>query len=304
MSSTTSGKGATQPCNLCESNHWKVVFEAGVAQEGRIVRCLQCELLYVHPRKRIELKDYRDRGGGDDAGWELSPSSLERQKSQLRDYRATLNDVAQHAPGGKVVEIGCSSGTLLAELQSRGMQCMGLEPNGHAARYGRETYGLDIRTHILSEANIEKDSFDAALLLHVIEHLENPLEVLCQIRTLLKPGGLFVLETPRYDTWSFKLFGRRERNVVDNWHLYFFTKKTLSALLEKAGFIIEKTSSPGRTVNPSRLFIVLGKSLRLSSIEALGQWLAKRKLNELLSFPLNLGDILRITAKVPASHAQ
>ncbi|MDP6849645.1 MAG: class I SAM-dependent methyltransferase [Planctomycetota bacterium] len=302
--SATSSSEASQPCNLCGANRWDVLFEAGVAQEGRIVRCCDCDLLYVHPRKRIELEDYRERGEGDDAGWELSPSSLERQNSQIRDYRTALSDVVQHAPGGKVLEIGCCSGTLLGELKTRGMDCMGLEPNGHAARYGRETFELDIRTQILSEANLESESFDVVLLLHVVEHLEDPLEVLSKIRKLLKPGGMFIIETPRYDTWSFKLLGRRERNIVDNWHLYFFTKKTLVALLVKAGFSVEKMCTPGRTVNPSRLLIVLGKSLRLKPIEALGQWLAKRKLNEWLSFPINLGDILRVTAKAPSSRAQ
>jgi len=134
---------------------------------------------------------------------------------------------------------------------------------------------------------LPQHSFDVVLLLHVVEHLKDPLEVLCQIQKLLKPGGLFIIATPRYDTWSFKLFGRRERNVVDNWHLFFFTKKPLPKLLEKAGFQVKKITTPGRTVNPSRLLVVLGKSLRLSFIESLGQWLTQRKLNEWLSFPVN-----------------
>lgn len=283
-------------CNLCHSDDVEIVFEQGVAQEGRVVRCRKCNLMYVNPRKRVELHDYRERGEGEQAGWEVSPSGLERQRNQVRDYRHALNAAVQHAPGGQVLEVGCCTGTLLNELQERGMHCIGVEPNSFAARFGRETFGLTIHVATLDELDLDESSFDVVLLLHVIEHLTDPISVLRNIRRILRPGGLLIVETPRYDTLSFRLFGRRERNIVDNWHLYFYTTNTLLKSLEEAGFEICEKRVPSRTVTPSRAIGTIGKAFRLHWVESIGQWMAKRHLNSLCAIPLNMRDILRFYA--------
>jgi len=286
----------SQSCNLCHSDDVEIVFQSGVAQEGRIVRCRKCELMFVDPRRRVELQDYRDRGEGEQAGWEVSPSGLERQRNQIRDYRHALNAAVEHAPGGKALEVGCCTGTLLNELKERGMDCLGVEPNSFAARYGRENFCLDIRVATLDEVDLEENSFDVVLLLHVIEHLTDPIAVLRAIRRVLKPGGLLIIETPRYDTLSFRLFGRRERNIVDNWHLYFYTTNTLRKSLEEAGFTVTEKRVPSRTVTPSRAIGTVGKAFRMRWVENVAQWMAKGRVNSWLAMPLNMRDILRFHA--------
>lgn len=287
---------SSNSCNLCNSDDVEIVFERGVAQEGRIVRCRNCDLMYVNPRKRVELNDYRERGEGEKAGWEVSPSGLERQRNQVRDYRHALDAAVKHAPGGAALEVGCCTGTLLNELKERGMQCLGVEPNSFAARYGREHFCLDIRVATLDEVDLEQNSFDVVLLLHVIEHLTDPIAVLRAIHRVLKPGGLLIIETPRYDTLTFRLFGRRERNVVDNWHLYFYTTETLRKSLEEAGFTVTEKCVPSRTVTPSRAIGAVGKAFRMHWLEEVGQWMAKGRVNSWCALPLNMRDILRFHA--------
>ncbi len=286
----------TACCNLCQSDDAEVVFEPGVAQEGRIVRCRNCDLMYVSPRQRVELNDYRERGEGEKAGWEVSPSGLERQRNQVRDYRHALDAAVEHAPGGKALEVGCCTGTLLNELKERGMDCLGVEPNSFAARYGRENFCLDVRVATLDEVDLEQNTFDVVLFLHVIEHVTDPIAVLRTIHRVLKPGGLLIIETPRYDTLTFRLFGRRERNIVDNWHLYFYTTETLKKSLEEAGFEVVKKHVPSRTVTPSRAIGAVGKAFRLNWLEVVGQWMAKGRVNSWCAVPLNMRDILRFHA--------
>jgi len=55
---------------------------------------------------------------------------------------------------------------------------------------------------------------------------------------MLRPGGILVVETPRYDTLTFKLLGHRERSVLCEGHVYFFTTSTLEPIAQKVGFSV------------------------------------------------------------------
>lgn len=284
------------PCNLCGSHDHKVVFEPGVAQAGRIVRCRVCSLMFVNPQDRVKLLDYRKRGHGLESGWAPSPTSLELQSHKVRDYREALDLALEKAPGGRVLEVGCGTGPLLRELRQEGMECVGLEPNGHAARMGRERHGLDIRTETLDEVDLPAASFDVVFLLHVIEHFRDPVAELRRIRRLLKPGGLFILETPRFDTLRFRLFRLRKRKLGNPWHLYFFTRKTLRKSLTLAGFDVRSMRIPSRTMSLARLSVAAGKSLRSDRLKSFGQWLAPKRWNRRLAFPLNSRGNVRFHA--------
>ena len=45
------------PCNLCGSGDTTVLFEAGVAQASRIVKCVHCGLMYASPRAKLPDQD-------------------------------------------------------------------------------------------------------------------------------------------------------------------------------------------------------------------------------------------------------
>src|SRR5574340_816534 len=95
-------------------------------------------------------------------------------------------------PGGRLLEIGCGAGENLAHLAQLGWQVEGIEPDPKAASVARNR-GLVITEGSLNVHSFSPASFDAIILSHVIEHLNNPLEVTKICRTLLRPGGLLVM---------------------------------------------------------------------------------------------------------------
>jgi 2-polyprenyl-3-methyl-5-hydroxy-6-metoxy-1,4-benzoquinol methylase len=136
-----------------------------------------------------------------------------------------------------------------------------VEPEEWTSEIAKRKYGLEVICAPFQEAGLPKESFDAILLLHVIEHVRDPFKSLRDIADLVRPGGYLVLETPRYDTLMFKMLRGRERSVIPQ-HLHYFTRKSMLAMCGDAGFGAIKVEAVGRTVTLDRLSFYLAKFLR------------------------------------------
>jgi SAM-dependent methyltransferase len=167
-----------------------------------------------------------------------SPGVLQRQEKemlQVRDYKNTRDFLRKHYPQkGKLVEVGSGFGYLLEFFKHDGWDVLGIEPNRGVSRYAQTQLGLDVMPVILETAQLPDASVDVLVMLHVIEHVPDPLATLKEVYRVLKPGGIVVLETPRYDTWLFKILGKRERSLSCEGHIYFFTTDTLQKMANKA----------------------------------------------------------------------
>jgi 2-polyprenyl-3-methyl-5-hydroxy-6-metoxy-1,4-benzoquinol methylase len=99
-------------------------------------------------------------------------------------------------------------------------------------QHARAILGLNVITGTLPNAKCQADSYDVALMIHVIEHVSDPCQTLSELFRMLRPGGIVVVETPRYDTITFRLLGHRERSVGCEGHVYFFTTRTLERIAQ------------------------------------------------------------------------
>ncbi len=104
------------------------------------------------------------------------------------------------------------------------------------------------------------------LLLHVIEHVLDPFEELSAIAGVLRPRGILVIETPRFDTVWFKLLKGRERSIIPG-HCHFFTRRTLRQIVEKTGMEVVRLDSVGRSLTLDRLCYALAKVANIRQAE-------------------------------------
>jgi glycosyltransferase involved in cell wall biosynthesis/2-polyprenyl-3-methyl-5-hydroxy-6-metoxy-1,4-benzoquinol methylase len=138
---------------------------------------------------------------------------------------------------GRLIEIGCGSGDLLAVACSMGYQVTGVEysPFSCAEARGRiGERGEIIQGEITTVAD-RQGCYDACILSDVIEHVRDPRDFLSRIHQLLAPGGVVFIATPTLDSWSAKF-------MKNNWmefkaeHLHYFDQNTLHSLLFQCGF--------------------------------------------------------------------
>jgi 2-polyprenyl-3-methyl-5-hydroxy-6-metoxy-1,4-benzoquinol methylase len=301
-------------CNLCGSNDYTVRFDQGVAQVNQIVNCKACGLMYANPRikevdnvsiekENVLIESYAPESVLS-AIVNQESQRLEKEVLQVKDYEKTRAFLHKHYPEkGKLIEVGSGFGYLLNFFKQDGWNVVGVEPNVGLCKYAESELGIETIPTILEKAELEDRSADAVLMMHVIEHVSDPYSTLKEVYRILKPGGIFVMETPRYDTLMFKLLGKRERSLSCNGHIYFFTTSTLEKLATKAGFMVLKTDYVGRSLTLDRLFYNLGVVSKSQLIKQILKDVAvKLHLNK-ISLYLNTRDMQRIYLKKPDSDS-
>lgn len=292
-------------CNLCGADDYRIRFEAGRAQSARIVECRSCGLLYSNPR--THPPDYVRLRQADPDAVEPVVYRLDRatkERLQVRDYAGTRARLAARFPQrGRLLEVGAGYGYLLDAMRRDGWRVEGLDPCVAFNRFARKMLDLEVLPHILPEADFPEASFDVVLMMHVIEHVPDPADTLRAIFRLLKPGGMLVMETPRYDTLMFRLLGRRERSLACEGHIYFFTSRTLRALSEKAGFVVERADKVGRSLTLDRLALNVGIVARSRTLGRMLQAGLRRLGLASVALHFNLRDMERIYLVKPHPQA-
>ena len=168
----------------------------------------------------------------------------ERERAWLR---ATLYDdittaLRAHGSGSKVLDVGCGQGELLQWLDETGFEPHGIEPADDAAAIARGR-GLDAQTATLEDLLAESDppsTYDAVVLLNVLEHVPYAAETLRRVGRLLEPGGLLYIKVP--NEFNPLQLAAQSKLGADPWwiavpdHVNYFDIASLCALNRQLGF--------------------------------------------------------------------
>ena len=135
-----------------------------------------------------------------------------------------------------------------------------------SGEYARNEFGLDVTVGDFLGVDIAPDSFDLVTMIHVIEHFIDPNRAVQKTRDILKPGGLFFLETPNWDGIGAIVQKERWSHLIPPEHLNYFGPSSMRVLAERNGFQIlsMKTVTPPYLVSIQRFPILLKRILRLA----------------------------------------
>lgn len=232
--------------------------------------------MYANPQEHVDAEYYSGRDPNEVYEPEANDNRqyYQKQLTQLPDNLRVLRVLNEALPEkGKLLEIGSFVGIFLDRIRTTGWEVVGLEPYRAAANYARVKFGLEIIDGILPQPRLRDGSFDAVVLLHVMEHMPDPTANVKEIRRLLRRGGVLAVETPRFDSLLFKVLRHRERSIQNcPGHIFFFTVATLRALLERNGFQVFRVDRVGRTLTLDRFLYNVGLVTRCGWMQ---RWLAK-----------------------------
>lgn len=234
----------TVPCPLCGVAEAKPFIEAeddltGKPGRFRFVACSGCGLAYQNPRLKPEHigayydDEYIAHRKKTDWGW-LTPLYERAMGKHDRDKLALVQQHVALGPGSQVLDVGCGAGTFLAHLRGKtGASATGVDFKDLSQLPWMQQ--IDFRHGLLHEQDFGGQRFDLVTMWHFLEHDYEPLRTLARTRDLLAEGGRAVIEVPRLDSLSFRLYHERWPGLQAPQHTMLFTRDTLVSMAGRAG---------------------------------------------------------------------
>jgi len=196
-----------------------------------VYTCLRCGLQQVPasaiPRDLEQL--YQDV---------VDQQYLSNIAARERTFHRLFDQIASSLPAtpGRMLEVGAYCGLFAREATKRGWQVDGVEPSAWAAKYARETIGVNVYPGFLADNRSRLSAeYDVVVSWDVLEHVRDPLRFVRECGDYLGPSGMLCFSTLDVDTWFPRLLQLRWPWLMDM-HLYYFDRHVVKELLSRAGF--------------------------------------------------------------------
>jgi SAM-dependent methyltransferase len=219
-----------------------------------------------------------------DRDYEQQTHQAEDRHWWYRGRRTVLDGVIaglRLAPGARILDAGCGSGRNMVELAHSGT-VTGVELSETSVALARERGAGEVIAGSVLEMPFADDSFDLAVSLDVIEHLQDDLGALRELRRAVAPGGALLVTVPAYQwLWS----GHDEINH----HHRRYTRRSLQRVAERAGWKQLRTTYFNSLLLPVAILLrVLDRVNTKTTESSLDLWVPPEPINWLLERPLAL----------------
>jgi SAM-dependent methyltransferase len=253
--------GETCLCPLCGAAKTRDLYRGPGFSMGR---CRGCGLVRQNPRLSIGHMHARYRGTlesgrtvrrihEDDTleSWQTQP-----QLAYERGVATVVERRLRTGAKGLWIDVGCSTGAVLVAARVAGFSVAGVELGAGQAAVCRELHGIDAFHGTFIAARFPDRAAEVVSYRHVLEHIHDPIAELSDVRRVLADDGLLLVEVPNYA--GLRYVNGRARTALrlcrPFWervnvpeHVFYFTPKTLRALLQKTGFAPLWWTTYGRT---------------------------------------------------------
>jgi SAM-dependent methyltransferase len=233
-------------CPACGSSvkkPWLRKVVAGV--KFNLDKCCACGTGYVNPQPSAESLKYIYSCIGHGS---KSLTSLDKvMASEVEFPNSTVDaqrmvDYAKKLLGpikegqAKALDIGAGYGFFSRAALEQGFQVIAVNPASAENRIFKQLNGFEPIPLFFEEVDFGRERFDLVILSQVLEHLLDPFQVLVKVRNLIKPEGVIAIAVPNVDAILIKILKSRSSFLGLPDHIIHFSRKGLSAILQRAGF--------------------------------------------------------------------
>ena len=139
---------------------------------------------------------------------------------------------------GSLLDIGAGTGAFCDSMKQSGWHVTGLEPDNEARKIAEQKFGLTLQALEKFE-DLQKESYDAITLWHVLEHVHDLHGYFQKFIELLKSTGRLIIAVPNYTSHDAHKYGECWAAYDVPRHLYHFSPKSMEVLLNAKGLVLE-----------------------------------------------------------------
>ena len=231
-------KGENVNCPVCDSGKYRLISKIDrKLKRLNTVICEDCGLFFTNPMPtENELTVYyRDTYRMEYQFAFFGPPKNHTQKKKF-EAKKRSEVIERYLPitATHYLDFGCGSGELVRHMATKNLNSFGFEPG---ASYSQATGDMitagsyKIENADWQSIEYPQNYFDAITMLHVLEHLRDPLSALKKARSWLKDDGIFYLEVPNLAGYKFKSFEHFHFA-----HVLGFSRENLVLCARKSGF--------------------------------------------------------------------
>ena len=270
----------TVNCYNCDADDYRFFLKGeedltGKEGEFQYVKCNNCDMVYQNPRITVtQIKEFYDGeyiAHRKKKNWGiLTPLYEWTMNKHDRDKEKIVADYVNLNEKTEVLDVGCAVGTFLLHI-NKNYKC---KISGVDFKEGLDYPDfnkIEFYEGLFYDQIIKEDRYDLVTMWHFLEHCYDPNQTLQMASKVLKKDGKLIIEVPRLDSLTFKLFGKKWPGVQAPQHTVLYDKKTFMAMLEKNGFKIVKYMPYGAFppyfyIFAGSYFKIIGKNLNLNRI--------------------------------------
>jgi len=202
--------------------------------EWSLYECSKCRVQFWLPFQGASAEYY-----------ELHPGYMVRDVMRYNllddNHKQFLKLYKGYSQNTKILDLGCGTGNFIAELKRKGCEVFGVDLDKNAIEFIKKHLKLE-NVYAMSCDEFFKlpnlPKFDVVTFFEVIEHLDNPLEFIQNVKKLLKEDGMIVLSTPSRGRF---LVNSIKADFPPN-HLTRWDESAISNLFKKINFKIVRVN--------------------------------------------------------------
>ena len=209
--------------------------------KGKVFNCNKCSLVFLDqksiklPKNFYQSKYHQTYLNKIDSNLKNPDKSFQVLKKSSQIWINKTKKILKK--NSSLLDFGCSTGHFLHGLKSKTKNLYGVELNKKEAEFCKKKLNI-----VVSNENFEQDfssnKFDFISMIFVLEHISDPILLLKNLKKLLTKNGKLIIVVPNINDPLIKLYDvpHFEEFYYCIEHLFYFNKKTLGQVLNKAGY--------------------------------------------------------------------
>jgi len=226
-----SEKNRPDTCRVCNSHLSANILsdiKTTLGEVYKLRQCTECSFISTDPLPSPDtLKRYYDKDY-----WQRYNSKTGGLLTLLFSIRMSgiINNLKKMVHQRKcILDWGAGDGSLIRLLDKNGFESYGIDI------YSTDPANNKLISTTIENAPFENEFFDAITCFHVLEHIDRPVPALTKAFSLLKPGGIIVVEVPNIDSLGFRIFKSKWYPLDIPVHLNHFNSLAINKLFNRAG---------------------------------------------------------------------